>query len=146
MSLPKLKAEEGEIFKFINPDDRIHAKFLGRRNVKTKNQDNASVLDCEIIESNVVDARGREEEGPIGLHSIFESTHVRQLMDQAMLKPGDEFFLQFCSVDKASKFKKFALRRADAELSGEPELLSKSEDDADDVPSFFEPKSEKKKR
>jgi len=56
-------------------------------------QETASVLDCEIVESNVVDNRGHESEGPTGVHSIFESSHVTQLMDRLALKPGDGFFL-----------------------------------------------------
>ena len=59
--------------------------------------------------------QSREEAGPSGVHSIFESTHVCQLMDRAQLKPGDHFFLQLCNINKTSKFKKFVLKREDVE-------------------------------
>src|SRR3990172_5237710 len=105
----KLEPKDGEIFKFTNPGERIHAEFLSRRTVKTKKQEAASVLDCNIIESRIMD-HGEEEPGPIHVHTIFESMHIKQLFDEAGFQPGDNFILQFCSVT-AKGFKKFALEK-----------------------------------
>ena len=108
--LDKKLTPEGDIFKFTNPGERIHAEFLGRRTVKTKKQDRAAVFDCDIIESRKID-RNEEESGPVGIHTVFASTHITDLLDRAALEKGDYFVLQLCSIDPKKGFKKFALER-----------------------------------
>ena len=114
MSLLDKKLEPAEIFKFTTPGDRIHAKFLGRRVVKTRSQEAAPVLDIEIIESRI-----DEESGPTGVHRVFESMHIKQLFDEMAFEPGENFILQFCSVTEKG-FKKFALEKIETPGSDAP--------------------------
>lgn len=114
----ELEPEESEFFKFRNHGDRIYARFIGRDNIKTKNQEAAPILYCKIIESRVND----EDVGPTGVHKIFESTHVTRLLNEAKLQLDDYFVLKFCSTDETDrKMKRFALKKVpppDAEDDG----------------------------
>jgi hypothetical protein len=88
------------IFRFEVPGDQFVGKFIGRRHgVKTKTG-TANVLDVDIRASKLVNA-----ESVIGPHSVFESSHITQLLDGALLRPGDIFVLRLHSVDKKSGFK-----------------------------------------
>ena len=112
MAVKFLEPSEGNtIFKFNNPRDRIAARFLARRSVKTKQQENARALDVEILESTIVNDRGEEAAGPTGNHTIFESDHITQIMDNERLEPGDGFTLCFASRNPKSRFKKFGFER-----------------------------------
>jgi len=110
--VPRIKSNSyGEVFKFQTEGDRIDATYNGRRTVKTQTQGDASVLDVDIIESVQVDDNGVESPGPMGPHSIFESKHITQLLDEANLQPGERFILCFDEIGK-NGFKRFAFERA----------------------------------
>jgi hypothetical protein len=115
-----------ETFKFKTPGDAIFAKYLGRRlNVQGKNMtESANILDVEILQSTVND----DEEGDAGKHGIFESTGITAIMDGANLKEGDVFYLRFDSVDKKSRFKRFAFKKL-----SETEAIE-LEKELDDIP------------
>jgi hypothetical protein len=63
----ELEPEEREFFKFSYHGDRIYARFIARDTLKTKNQDAAPILYCNIIESRVNDG----DVGPTGTHKIL---------------------------------------------------------------------------
>jgi hypothetical protein len=75
---------------------------------------------------------------PSGIHTIFESTHITQLLDEAKLEYDDFFILQFCSTGK-NNFKKFALEKESApnedRVDGS-ELLSDPSEASDDKEFF----------
>jgi hypothetical protein len=102
-----LAPEDGApIFKFASVGDHVVAKFVGRRrDVKTK-QGTAIALDVEILASTVVG-----DKSVTGPHSVFESGHITQLLDRANLATGDVFVLRLDSVDRKSRFKKFAFKK-----------------------------------
>src|SRR5215831_12446280 len=97
------KPDEGNVFKFDSPGDRIHAEYKSRRTVTTK-QGEGKILECEIFESRI---NGGTEAGPSGQAVVFESGHITQLVEKYGLKDGDAFILQFCGVDKKTRFKRF---------------------------------------
>src|SRR5215467_1348533 len=114
--VPRIKPSNsyGEIFKFQNEGDRIDAEFIGRRTVKTQNQDLAPVLDVDIIESTIVSIGGGiESPGPTGPYCVFESKGITQLLDDANLQPGDRFILCFHEIGK-NNFKRFALQKVES--------------------------------
>jgi len=101
-----LKPEDGSVFKFSNAGDHIVARYIGRRrDIKTKTG-TAIALDCEILASTVIG-----DKSVTGAATIFESSHVTQLMDRANLSPGDVFVLKLDSVDRKSRFKRFAFKK-----------------------------------
>jgi len=105
-----LPPEDGApIFKFTDIGDSFVAKFVGRRTgIKTKTGiGEATALDVEILASTL---RG-DENPPTGPHTVFESTHISQLMAKEGLEPGDAFILRLASVDRKSRFKKFFFKR-----------------------------------
>ena len=109
--VPRIKANnQGEVFKFQNEGDRIDANYIARRITKTKKQEAAAVLDCDIIESVTVDDKGVETAGPTGPRSVFESKHVQQLLDRANLQPGDRFRLCYDKEGKGG-FKVFGFEK-----------------------------------
>jgi len=98
--------DDSPIFKFTTSGDAIDAEFVGRRhNVKTKTGE-AIVLDVNILDSVVVG-----DQPVTGRHSIFESSHVSQIMDMAGLNPGDRFVLRLHNVNRKSRFKKFYFKQ-----------------------------------
>src|SRR5437870_2138753 len=96
-SFRNVPPEDGSpIFKFETIEDSFIARFVRRRrDVKTKTG-TAVCLDADILCSTVEDG----EKGPIGSHSVFESSHITQIMDTAELRPGDVFVLRFASLCK----------------------------------------------
>jgi hypothetical protein len=126
----KLEPKDGEVFKFMDHGDRIYAEFILRETRRTKKQDAAPVLHCNIIESRV-----SECDGPTGLHTIFESSGVTQVLDEARLQIGEHFVLQFCSTNEKTRYKKFALEKApppdDDYLAGDEPPLDGDDDGAE---------------
>jgi hypothetical protein len=121
-----LPPEDGApIFKFTDIGDSFVAKFMGRRTgIKTKAANGtATALDVEILASEL---RG-DENPPTGPHTVFESTHISQLMDQQGLVPGDAFILRLASIDRKSRFKKFYFKRL-----SESDVATYSDDSPDD--------------
>lgn len=100
-----LKPEEGTVFKFERPGQAICARFMARRSgVQTKSVATLSkCLDVEILEATDIDT--------VGPATIFESSHITQLMDKANLTAGQGFVLKFCNVDRKTRFKRFAYKR-----------------------------------
>jgi len=136
--IPVIKADGfGELFKFENPKDRIHARFVGRRRIRTQTQSAAPILDVDIIESVQVDSYGNELAGPTGPHSIFESKGITQLLDDANLQPDDEFILCFDGFGK-NNFKRFGLKilkRSEGNEGGDGTPMDDIPlEDGDDVP------------
>lgn len=106
--------EGGEMVKFERPGDAIVAQFKGRRTVKTKLQEAASVTRCLIVNSTIPNIT------PGIKASIFEGTHVKQIMDDNNLQPGDGFVLRFHETVK--RFKKFYFKKlTDEQLAEEAE-------------------------
>ena len=105
-----LPPEDGApLFKFADIGDSFVAKFMGRRTgIKTKaGVGEATALDVMVLASTL---RG-DENPPTGPHTVFESTHISQLMTQHNLEPGNAFILRLASIDKRSRFKKFYFKR-----------------------------------
>jgi hypothetical protein len=100
-----LKPEEGAVFKFERPGQAICARFIARRNgVQTKSVTAlAKCLDADILEATDTDM--------VGPATIFESSHITQLMERANLSAGQGFVLKFCNVDRRTRFKRFAYKR-----------------------------------
>lgn len=103
--LDGLKPEEGTVFKFDRPGQAICARFIGRRSgVQTKSVTAlGTCLDVEILEATDGDM--------VGPATIFESSHISQLMERAKLTTGQAFVLKFCNVDRRTRFKRFAYKR-----------------------------------
>jgi hypothetical protein len=116
----KLEPKQNEIFRFRRPGDRIFARFIALRTSKTRISEAAArVLDCEILESIVVDEAGVGGAGPIGKHSIFGSKGMFEAVDAVQLVPSDCFVLQFLWVGEKSKFKKYEAIKVPPDFRGE---------------------------
>lgn len=92
---------DGPTIKFEKPGDSIVGQFLERRTgVKTKLGDDGVVTSLFVVNTNIA---GVDK----GINaSMFEGTHVRQLMGDAGLNRGDGFVLRF--AETKGRFKKFA--------------------------------------
>jgi hypothetical protein len=105
----------GEMVKFVSPGDAIVVQFKSRKNgVKTKLGDDASVTQGLAINSTISSI------SPGMNVSIFEPTHVRQILDEAGLQKGDGFILRF--AETKGRFKKFYFKKlTETELAEEAE-------------------------
>ena len=104
-NIENLNAEDASVFKFDRAGQAICARFIARRSgIQTKSVTAlASCLDVEILEATDTDI--------VGPATIFESSHITQLMDKANLTAGQAFVLKFCNVDRRTRFKRFAYKR-----------------------------------
>jgi hypothetical protein len=100
-----LEPDEGAVFKFERPGQAIVARFVARRkNIRTKSATGlATCLDVEILQSTGSDI--------VGPATVFESSHITQIMDRANLSAGQAFVLKFHNVDRRTRFKRFAFKR-----------------------------------
>ncbi len=93
---------------FERVGDAIVAQFIARKTgLKTTIGDDQSVTDVYVVNSNIPGI----EKGTNA--SIWEGTHVKQLMADAGLMEGDGFVLRFVELKK--KFKKFGFMRLNPE-------------------------------
>ncbi len=85
---------------FLKPGDAIVAQFIERKTgLKTAIGDDQSLTVAYVVNTNI---KGVEKGANA---SIWEGTHVKQLMEGASLKDGDGFVLKF--LELKGKFKKF---------------------------------------
>jgi len=122
---------EGAVFKFETPGQAIVARFVARRKgIKTKSVvGSATCLDVEILKAT--------NGGMAGRATIFESSHISQIMDSANLTEGQAFLLKFYDEDKKTRFKRFAYRRVpelDARVEGGVPPSSPFDNDGDHSP------------
>ena len=62
----------------------------------------------------------------VGHATIFESSHISQLMERANLTAGQGFVLKFCNVDRRTRFKRFAYKRLPELDATDRDLLESS--------------------
>ena len=115
-----LEPDEGAVFKFDRPGQAIVARFVARREgVHTKSVTGlATCLDVEILQATDSDI--------VGPATIFESSHISQIMERANLSAGQAFVLKFYNVDRRTRFKRFAFKRVpklDAAAEARPAQL-----------------------
>jgi hypothetical protein len=80
------------IYNFEKVGDAIGARFLKRRQVKTKNGGLRMCVDCDILECS--------DGVTVGPHTIFESTHLSQIFDSNALNFGD---VSICGCTRFSR-------------------------------------------
>src|SRR5262245_2365418 len=99
------------VYKFRKPGDSIVASFIRRRDgIHTHIDDDARTIDCDILECSDGKTHGE--------HSIFESTHLTSLFDEANLNKGDRFYLELFDINPESQFKRFSFELIDQD--GQP--------------------------
>jgi hypothetical protein len=108
--------DSGTLVKFIRPGDAIVGQFVSRKTgIKTQmskdDTDLANITRCLVVNSTIPDVKP----GDIG--AIFEGGHVRQIMDEWHLTPGEGFLLRF--AETKGRFKKFFAKKLTAEELGE---------------------------
>ncbi len=101
--MSKLEAEfpsSGPSVTFTKPGDAIVGQFIERKTgLKTAIGDDQSLTVAYVVNTNI---KGVEKGANA---SIWEGTHVKQLMAEAGLQEGDGFVLKF--LELKGKFKKF---------------------------------------